>query len=85
PSDSPNQFSMKGNPKSVQTFQDVDLDLVITVCDDAAEECPFWIGKGKVIHQSFPDPARTGLMEDFRSVRDAIEREIITILEDHED
>ncbi|MCX7609233.1 MAG: arsenate reductase ArsC [Anaerolineales bacterium] len=70
----------QGRSKPVDEFRGVDFDLVITVCDSAAEECPLWLGKGKRVHHSFPDPAKTDDMEDFRRVRDAIEREIIPLL-----
>jgi arsenate reductase (thioredoxin) len=69
-----------GRSKSVDEFRSMDFDLVVTVCDSAAEECPVWLGKGKRIHHSFPDPARTDDMEHFRAVRDAIEREICQLL-----
>lgn len=70
-----------GRSKLADEFREVAFDLVITVCDSAAEECPLWLGKGKRIHHSFPDPALTDDMEDFRQVRDDIERQIIGILE----
>ena len=57
------------------------FDLVVTVCDSAAEECPLWLGQGKRVHHSFPDPAKTGDMADFRAVRDAIVRELPALLE----
>src|SRR5512147_2053869 len=44
--------------KPADEYRGMDFDLVVTVCDSAAEECPVWIGKGKREHQSFPDPAR---------------------------
>ena len=69
-----------GRSKSVNEFRDVDFDLVVTVCDSAAEECPLWLGKGKRVHHSFPDPAKTNDMNDFRKVRDGMEREIIYLL-----
>jgi arsenate reductase (thioredoxin) len=61
------------------------LDLVVTVCDPAAEECPVWLGKGKRDHLSFPDPtAATGTaeeqMEAFRSTRDAIVMQVPLLL-----
>ena len=43
--------------KSADEYRDVDLDLVITVCDHAAKRCPTWLGKGRVRHIGFPDPA----------------------------
>jgi len=69
-----------GRSKPVDEFRGVAFDLVVTVCDSAAEECPVWLGKGKRIHHSFPDPAKTDDMNDFRKVRDAMEREIIFLL-----
>ena len=53
------------------------MDLVVTVCDDAAEECPYFPGARRQEHWGFPDPsAVTGSEQErlaaFRSVRDAI-------------
>ena len=70
----------EGRSKRADEFREVDFDLVITVCDSAAEECPIWLGKGKRTHHSFPDPALTDNMDDFRKVRDDIEREITRLL-----
>ena len=36
-----------GRTKSVDEFRDADLDLVVTLCDSAQEECPVWLGKRK--------------------------------------
>ena len=47
-----------GSSKRVDEFKGVDFDLIVTVCDSAAEECPVWLGKGKRAHHSFPDPAK---------------------------
>jgi arsenate reductase len=70
----------EGRSKTADEFRDVEFDLVVTVCDSAAEECPLWLGKGKRLHRSFPDPAKTNEMADFRAVRDVIEREIVALL-----
>jgi arsenate reductase len=70
----------QGRSKSTNEFRDVDFDLVVTLCDDAAENCPLWLGKGKRVHHSIPDPTLTNNMNDFRKVRDEIEREIIYLL-----
>jgi len=70
----------QGRSKSTNEFRDVDFDLVVTLCDDAAENCPLWLGKGKRVHHSIPDPSITNKMNDFRKVRDDIEREIIYLL-----
>lgn len=71
----------QGRSKSVDEFSQTEFDVVITVCDAAAEECPLWLGKGKRIHRGFPDPAKSNDMADFRRVRDAIEREILPLLQ----
>ena len=70
----------EGRSKLADEFKGVDFDLVVTVCDSAAEECPVWLGKGKRTHHSFPDPALTDNMDDFRKVRDDIEIEITKLL-----
>jgi arsenate reductase (thioredoxin) len=75
-----------GKSKSTDQFREMDFDLVVTVCDDAAENCPVWLGKGKRAHLSFPDPAKAeGTDEEqlavFRSVRDAIAREVPELLQ----
>jgi arsenate reductase len=72
-----------GRSKLADEFRGADFDLVVTVCDSAAEECPVWLGKGKRLHHSFPDPAKTDEMGDFRKVRDDIGSEIISLLESY--
>lgn len=72
-----------GSSKRTDEFRNVDFDLVVTVCDSAAEECPIWLGQGKRVHHSFPDPALTDDMDDFRKVRDEIEREMTNLLSQH--
>jgi arsenate reductase len=76
-----NRDQHEGRSKRPDEFRDVDFDLVVTVCDSAAEECPIWLGKGRKLHHSFPDPAKMEgndeeIMAAFRAVRDAIEKEI---------
>jgi arsenate reductase (thioredoxin) len=74
-----------GRSKRAEEYREMDFDLVVTVCDSAAEECPVWIGKGKRLHHSFPDPAKAEgteeeVMNAFRNVRDAIEKEMVRLL-----
>ena len=75
----------EGRSKLADEFKGMDFDLVVTVCDSAAEECPIWLGKGKRNHHSFPDPAKAEgtdeeIMNVFRAVRDDIEKEMIQLL-----
>ncbi len=63
-------------------FREYDFDVVMTVCDDAAENCPVWLGPGRVQHISFPDPAKAeGAEQDrmaiFQQVRDDIRRRVL--------
>ena len=74
-----------GFSKPVETFWGEPLDLVVTVCDGAAETCPVWLGSGKKAHINFPDPSLvTGtdeeIMDAFRQVRDYIRAEVILYL-----
>jgi len=75
----------QGQSKSVDDIKAIPFDLVVTVCDSAAEECPLWLGAGRRVHLGFPDPAKaTGteeeVMEAFRRVRDSIDEKIPVLL-----
>ena len=72
--------------KSTEEFRGQDFDVVITVCDDAAKNCPTWLGKGKQVHIGFPDPAAVEGSEVeklavFREVRDGIQQEVLGFLQ----
>src|ERR1700690_3125924 len=74
-----------GVSKNVELFRDDEFDLVVTVCDDANEECPVWLGKGLRVHESFKDPAKAeGTDEErlavFRLVRDEMSEKIPDLL-----
>ena len=76
----------QGTSKNVEQFRTLEFERVVTVCDDASEECPVWLGKGKRIHESFRDPAKAeGTDEEklavFREVRDEMARKIPALLE----
>ncbi|MEN6410808.1 MAG: arsenate reductase ArsC [Anaerolineaceae bacterium] len=78
-------ISHQGESKSMEQFRGRDFDAVITVCDDAAENCPVWLGKGKRAHIGFPDPAKTEgseeeRLESFRRVRDDMQTQILGYL-----
>jgi arsenate reductase len=68
----------KNSPKSVDEFLNDEWDYVITVCDDAKETCPVFLGKVKHrVHFGFEDPSDASgseefIMSEFRRIRDEI-------------
>ena len=48
-----NQYS-----KHVDKVRDIEFDYVITLCSDAYENCPLYLGKTKKIHVGFDDPPK---------------------------
>ena len=69
--------------KSTDGFKGTTFDVVITVCDSAAENCPVWLGQGVRVHIGFPDPAAASpdqQTQQFRAVRDAIQDQLLGYL-----
>jgi len=71
--------------KSVDDLAGEAFDLVITVCDQAQQQCPIFPGETQVMHVGFPDPARaTGteaeVMAAFRQGRDALREQLVPLL-----
>jgi arsenate reductase len=68
----------QNTPKNVSQYLDDEWDYVITVCDDANETCPVFLGKVKHrLHFSFEDPSNfkgteMQIMNEFRRIRDEI-------------
>jgi arsenate reductase len=76
----------QGRSKSVNEFTNSVFDLVVTVCEDADNNCPVWLGVGRKIHIGFEDPAKfKGSQEDklrfFREIRDEIRSRILPVLD----
>ena len=78
---------------SKQTSKAVDekllkqMDIIITLCDNAAEACPWAPPQIKRLHWSLKDPAKaTGtekeVMNEFRRVRDEIEKRVKNFIEE---
>ncbi len=72
----------KQHSKHLKEFLNRPIDLVITVCDRAKEECPLFPGAKAYSHKSFPDPSEEKGSEElvlsvFRNVRDQIKSWII--------
>ena len=62
---------------NVNEYSHIVFDYIITVCDNANENCPFFPSKAKRFHRNFPDPAKTKgseeeILNSFRKVRDEI-------------
>src|SRR5579871_6216114 len=67
----------KHTSNNVDEYVDIPFDYVITVCDNAKENCPYFPTKAQRFHQNFPDPAKAvgnegEVMDEFRRVRDMI-------------
>jgi arsenate reductase len=63
--------------KGVKEFLSMDIDYVITVCDNARQVCPIFPGGKEMIHKGFEDPAAFNGGENdklavFRRLRDEI-------------
>ncbi len=62
--------------KTYERYLGQPFDAVITVCDNAATNCPFLPGKYQRLHWSFPDPAAVdeeeAKLQAFRDVRDEL-------------
>ena len=66
--------------KLASTLSEIPLDLVVTVCGHADENCPTFLTKANLIHVGFDDPPKlaktaaneTEAVEGYRRVRDEI-------------
>lgn len=63
-------------PKDVEAVMNEDIDLVVSVCDNAKETCPIFPRPVKRIHVPFHDPHGEPL-ESFITVRDDIRARLI--------
>jgi arsenate reductase (thioredoxin) len=63
-------------PKEIDAVIDEDIDLVVTVCDNAKEACPIFPKPVKRIHVGFHDPHGEPL-ESFVQVRNDIRARLI--------
>ena len=62
---------------NVSEYSRIDFDYVITVCDNAKENCPYFPSNAQKFHHNFPDPAKAqgseeDIMKEFRKVREQI-------------
>lgn len=76
--------------KGLDEFAGQQFDLVVTVCDEAAEECPYFPGAHRQVHWGFPDPSAASGTDGerlavFRAVRDAIAARVEAFVREQED
>lgn len=78
---------------SGQTSKEIDdrmlrsMDIVVTLCDNAAEACPWVPPRIEVLHWPIKDPvfakgSEEQIMKDFRRARDEIRKKIVVFLDD---
>ncbi|TWI94189.1 arsenate reductase [Mucilaginibacter frigoritolerans] len=78
----------KHTSNNVDEYQHINFDYVITVCDNAKENCPYFPTLAQKFHHNFPDPAKaTGnadeVMNEFRKVREMIKIYSKAFVESH--
>ena len=72
-------------PKSLELFTDYDLDLVVTVCNNAAKNCPVWFLSGRVVNVPFKDPSKVDVAAQrgaFCATRDLMRRDLVDRLDE---
>ena len=62
---------------NINEYAGISFDYIITVCDNARKNCPYFPSGAQRFHQNFPDPAKASgspeeIMNEFRKARDMI-------------
>jgi arsenate reductase len=73
---------------NVDEYINIPFDYVITVCDNANENCPYFPSTAQRFHQNFPDPGKAKgspdeIMNEFRRVREMIKVYSQEFIEQH--
>lgn len=72
--------------KSAEPFLDQKFDVVVTVCDSAAKDCPLWPGAARIEHWPIEDPSYgpddpATRFDRFVATRDELKRRIDELVE----
>lgn len=72
----------------ISEYTGIDFDFIITVCDNAKENCPYFPSKAIRLHHNFPDPAKAAgtdaeIAGQFRSVREKIKEYCLAFVEEY--
>ena len=64
---------------NIDEYKNIDFDFIVTVCDNANENCPLFFSKNsKRIHQNFIDPSKIrkskNIEKDFDNCREEIKK-----------
>ena len=78
----------KHTSNNVNEYTNKEFDFVLTVCDNAKENCPYFPAIVKTFHYDFPDPAKAKgteeqIMTEFRKTRDLIRRYVRDFVKDY--
>ena len=73
--------------KTVEDLAGISIDIVVTVCDEGAEACPFVQGAKEYLHWSLADPSHVEGTEEvrlaaFERTRDEIKKHILETFRD---
>jgi arsenate reductase len=73
--------------KSVDEFSGQPIDYVVTVCDNARDNCPLFLASSERLHWSLEDPAAVQGSERerlaaFRRISDQIHERVIAFFRD---
>jgi arsenate reductase len=73
---------------NVKEYEREEFDYVLTVCDNAKENCPYFPAKVKTFHYNFPDPAKAKgsedqIIEQFRITRDMIRKYVSDFIQNY--
>ena len=78
---------------NVAEYENIDFNYVLTVCDNANEHCPIWVGKSngstlQKFHHNFPDPPKfvgteEEIVAEFARVRDMVKEYVQNFVKEH--